>query len=340
MALAMVVFPAYAFELWEPHLPGSDEGLAAGALPPPGFYFIWLNYTPTNYTLHGGGFARDSKGQYDPSQSNSQLKYTTAYIEGPALLWSTGCKFLGADYGLAIAQPFDMTGVRFGTSTNSKSTSLGGAVWTGSQDGTFNTILVPYILSWKFCDYWRVKTSLAIGFDDAMNSPESSLGAVTKNGSQRFFDKNGVNFYAWAGDAGYLIVPNIGISWLYHGWNLSADLYYGIQTKDTDVNYKSGDMFEADYTASYTCGKWTFGLGAGQAQQLSEDKYNTGKGYTSQPNSIEEKYYFGPLVGYNFGPISVMLAYNVNVLSENCVAGNTFMARFVIPLGNPCPLTR
>ena len=40
MAVVMVVTPAFAEELWDYHLRGVDEGLAAGAVPPPGFYFI------------------------------------------------------------------------------------------------------------------------------------------------------------------------------------------------------------------------------------------------------------------------------------------------------------
>ena len=39
-AAMMLVAPAYAVELWDEHLRGLDEGLAAGALPPPGVYFV------------------------------------------------------------------------------------------------------------------------------------------------------------------------------------------------------------------------------------------------------------------------------------------------------------
>ena len=48
----IVAGAASATELWDPHLRGVNEGLAAGALPPQGFYFIndsyFLSYESTN----------------------------------------------------------------------------------------------------------------------------------------------------------------------------------------------------------------------------------------------------------------------------------------------------
>ena len=40
MAVVMMVAPVSAMELWDPHLRGSSEGGASGALPPAGFYFV------------------------------------------------------------------------------------------------------------------------------------------------------------------------------------------------------------------------------------------------------------------------------------------------------------
>ena len=94
-----------------------------------------------------------------------------AYVDVPILLWVPGCKFLGADYGVAIAQPFDYVNLMA-----AERCGLGHPVnLSGSQWGTFNTILLPYILSWKLpCDF-RVKTALAIGFDDGTTAKGDSL---------------------------------------------------------------------------------------------------------------------------------------------------------------------
>jgi len=333
MALVMMVAPAYSMELWEPVLPGNNEGLAAGALPPAGFYFVNLGYYTPSYKVYGSGFTSPVT---DQSQANSQIKIT-GYVDVPVLLWSTGCKFLGADFGMALVQPFDATSLRIGTSSFSDSTGPG---VTGDQVGTFNTVLVPFILSWKIpCDI-RVKAALAIGVDDAWSSIGSSAAATTGIGSFKLFDKNFINAYAWSGLDEWFFTPNIGLSWLYHGWNISADLFYTWSLKADNVPYQSGDMFQADYTVSYTCGKWTFGVGATQNIQVNSDKFNAGDGtgYHSQPFTKETKYMGGPLIGYNFGPCSLMLIYNFNMYAENAPAGDTIMARFVVPLGNPYPL--
>ena len=128
------------------------------------------------------------------------------------------------------------------------------------QWGTFNTILVPYELAWKLpCDC-RVKTGLAIGINDAMSSPGS--------------DPSGLGPYAESGNGTWMFTPTVGISYLHAGWNLSAEFFYSFQTENTNTNYQSGDQFAADYTLTYTCGKWTFGAGAAQESQLFNDQIN------------------------------------------------------------------
>ena len=53
LAAVMVITPAYATETWDPHLHGVDEGLAAGALPPPGVYFINDSYFAPSAPIQG-----------------------------------------------------------------------------------------------------------------------------------------------------------------------------------------------------------------------------------------------------------------------------------------------
>jgi len=106
LAAVMVITPAYATETWDPHLHGLDEGLAAGALPPPGVYFINDSYFATS-SPRGG-----------PDGNSIPGFRLFAYIDAPILLWVPGCKFLGADYGVAIAEPFDFVSLRTPASIN------------------------------------------------------------------------------------------------------------------------------------------------------------------------------------------------------------------------------
>lgn len=300
VCLAAVAFvaPVYATELWDPHLHGVDEGLAAGALPPAGLYFI----NNTWMLPEGRAYGHDG--------SKESVSLGGAFVEVPILLWVPGVKFLGADYGMAIAQPFDYASLRVQIGKLGKDDLFIG----GQQWGTFNTLIVPYILSWRLpCDF-RVKTGLTIGIDDAMTSP----GSPPDDGGP----------YASSGNGTWTFQPTLGISWLHAGWNASAEFFYAFQTKNTTTEYQSGDQFAADYTLTYTCGKWTFGAGAAQENQLFNDKW-FGETY---PGHMARLWSAGPIIGYNFGPCSLMLTYNFHISATNDIGNDMINARLVIPL--------
>ena len=303
VAAAVLVAPAFATELWDPHLRGVDEGLAAGALPPPGLYFVHDSYF--NPSLLGYGPTQGAAIDH----ANPGVRIF-AYVDIPILLWVPGCKFLGADYGVAIAQPFDYTVLRTGFPP--------GAGTAGAQWGIFNTIFIPYILSWRLpCDF-HVKTAFAVAVDDSTTSPGSSNSA-------------GV---AASGNGTYMFTPQVGISWLHAGWNVSAEFFYSFQTENNTTHYQSGDQFAADYTVAYTCGKWTFGVGAAEENQLFNDQWTpvVGGPMVTRGNSIAWAWSAGPLVGYNFGPCSLMFTYNFPVGANNEVGGSWFNLCLVVPL--------
>ncbi len=297
-----MVSPALATELWDPHLRGVNGGLAAGALPPPGFYFINDSYFAPNYTV------------YDSNGSRTALGVKLfAYVDVPILLWvPTDCKFLGATYGVAIAQPFDYTNLRIDTGrVNGADTWIGGAQW-----GTFNTILVPAILSWKLPSDFYVKGAFQVGFNDAMSSPGNSYSGGP---------------YADSGNGTWMFTPNLGISWLHAGWNISADFFFSWQTENGDTHYQSGEQFAADYTVTYTWNKWTFGLVAAQENQVAKDEFRGVK----LNGSKAEAYTMGPIIGYNFGPCMIDLSYQFPLDVSSDVGGEFFNFRIVVPLGNP-----
>lgn len=264
-----------------------------------------------------------------------------SYVDVPILVWSTGCKFLGADYGMAIAQPFDWTNLRAAAGPSGIGT---GTAWlAGTQWGTYNTVLVPFILSWKWCDF-RIKAAMDFGLNDGTTSPGDSASSLSPKaagfippGLGTFVSKHDGNIYAWSSNDNWQFTPNLGISWLHAGWNFSADFFYTWYTKDTDTNYQNGDEFAADYTITYTCGKWTFGLGAEQQNQVQKDKFDDGSraGYRSINGTQAQNYTMGPIVGYNFGPCSLMFTYNFALSTTDDVGGDWWNLRLVVPLGNP-----
>ncbi len=333
LAVVMLVTPAYAEELWDFHLRGVDEGLAAGALPPPGFYFINNFYFVPNFIGYGSAVSQSL-----PRGEGQSFTSLGSYIDVPVLMWvPSTCKFLGADYAAAIAQPFDYTNLRIKNSGPAIDGATLNSFNGGAQWGAYNTILVPYILSWKIpCDF-RVKTAFSVGFDDATTSPANRVTFTTVSGNKSALRQQpDGGIYAESGNGYYTFTPEIGISWLHAGWNISAELFYTVATKDTGTNYQSADEFAADYTVSYTCGKWTFGVGAAQQVQTGNDSFDNGDGtgYHTQPNTRAMNYSMGPLIGYNFGPCSLMFIYDFPLKTENDVGGEWCNLRLVIPLGN------
>jgi hypothetical protein len=280
-----------AEELWDPHLRGVNEGLAAGALPPPGVYGVLDNYW-ANYTWHG------------PTGSSVSGTGLSALVEVPIVLWSTGIKILGADYAVAIAQPFDYTSYA--------PQGAGSGNW-----GTYNTILVPGQLAWTFGDF-HVKAGLSIYLDDASSTVADLVNGHKLNGGLP------------SGNGYTAIQPDLGLSWLSDGWNISADLHIAFPIDADTTNgysYQSGDEFAADYTVSKTIGKWTFGLGFHQENQLEADTLNG----VTVPNSTVTNLGIGPLVGYQFGGVNILAEWNHNIYTENDVAGDFFNVRLVVP---------
>jgi hypothetical protein len=284
---------AWAEQLWDPYLRGVNEGLAAGALPPQGVYFVLDNYL-AQYTL------------YSPGNKQAPNTGLTALVEVPIVLWSTGLKILGADFAVAIAQPFDYTSAAAG---------YGGRGGSGSGNwGTFNTILVPGQLAWTFGDF-HVKAGLEVYLPTATSTVNTS--------NWRGGLPSGNDFWA--------VQPDLAFSWLHDGWNISADLHFAFPVNSSSTaagNYHSGNEFAADYTFAKTIGKWTFGLGVHQENQFNADTLNG----ASVPNSIVTNFGLGPLIGYQFSGIGVVAEWNHNIYTRNDVAGNFFNFRFVVPL--------
>jgi hypothetical protein len=211
-----------AQELWEPHLPGVDEGMAAGALPPPGLYGVLDNYSV-------------AFSQYDNNGHKTGVKID-GQVEVPIVLWQTGIKVLGADYAMALAQPLDYSNLKVPNDPN---------LSDNGHWGTFNTILAPGILSWSLPNDFHVKTALWIVVDDASSSP----GHPPAGGG------------LGSGNGFWTVQPELGVSWLHDGWNLSMDAFYSYNFKNTATQYTSGQELEVDYTVAKILGNWTLGLG-------------------------------------------------------------------------------
>ena len=292
LALTFAASQSQAVELWNQHLRGVDEGMAMGALPPQGLYFVDDSYVLTY-------------GKNTPSNTKADVNLT-ALVEVPILLYSTGLKVLGADYAVAVAQPFDYTQI-----------GIGGTQYQG-HTGTFNTLVVPVILSWTLPYDLHVKPAFGVFLDDGSSEAASTRVVGAANGYTTYDS-------------------SLAFSWLHDGWNASAIFIYDTSTKNTTTNYQTGDEFSIDYSVTKTIGKWTVGIGGFQQNQLQRD---SGTGVTfasgaSNPTGVgtnAQAAGIGPILGYQFGGIGLQAIYNHDYIAHNDVVGDTFQLRAVVPL--------
>jgi hypothetical protein len=197
-----------------------------------------------------------------------------AAVDVQGFLFVPGWTFLGATYDAVIVQPFVMQ-------------SLGSPI-NGQGSGAFNTYIVPVELSWKLGNF-GIKTGVGIYLPDGCTTGAAKLGC----------EANPYTTYQ----------PELILSYLGNGWNLTAALYEEFNTANRVTNYTTGNIFHTDFTATKTIGKWTIGPVAYYVAQVTDDTcpascIATGESLLGH----SQRFSFwaaGALVGYDFGPASL-----------------------------------
>lgn len=229
-----------------------------------------------------------------------------AAVDVQGFLFVPGWTFLGATYDAVIVQPFVMK--NFGQPINVE------------QSGVHNTYIVPVELAWKLADSgFAIKTGVGI------YTPDGTVNGFTGTGN--------------VGNAFWTFQPEVIVSYLKDGWNLSAAIYEEFNTRSTVSQYKSGDILHADFTATKSIGKWTLGPVAYYYGQVSNDSCLVTCGYATGTLTNAQRFNVwavGGLVGYNFGPaaLSVWATQEVSAKASNPAAVAATGADFsLVPQG-------
>jgi hypothetical protein len=262
---------------------------SSAGVPPPGIYMFNQVFT---YQSNLAGPVTGAVGTHSG---------VVAAVDAQGFLFVPGWTFLGATYDAVIVQPFVMDAV-------GNPAGLGNP--QNQQTGVHNTYFVPVELSWKFgTSGFAVKTGLGIGAPDGTQTGPTGLGSV--------------------GNPWWTFQPELILSYLGNGFNLSAAIYDEINTANTKDNYTTGDIFHVDFTATKTIGKWTFGPVGYYVAQVTNDKCPVGVCTAMNPLGTltnAQRYHIfalGGLVEYNFGPasFSVWATQEITAKASNVAAG-------------------
>ncbi len=269
---AFAFSPANAYEGGYPGWgtkPGALIGSSAG-VPPPGIYMFNQVFTyQTNLTGPLTNFIGNHTG-------------VQAAVDVQGFLFVPGWTFLGATYDAVLVQPFIMASIGGPLNLN--------PAFPSQIAGAHNTYIVPVELSWKLgTSGFAVKTGLGIYAPDGTVQGPTGLSNV--------------------GNPWWTFIPEVIVSYLANGYNLTAAFQEEFNTKNTVDGYTTGDIFRADFTATKTIGKWTVGPVAYYVGQVSNDSCPAVScivaGGTAGNAQRFNLFAVGGLVEYNFGPASL-----------------------------------
>jgi hypothetical protein len=288
MLSAAVATPAMATEGNEgpAQKPGATIGASSG-IPGPGLYAFIQVFT----------YNADFVGPGVGGGVNGTRPQVHAAVNADGILWVPGWNFMGWGFDAVLVQPFVMQSEGpFATTTG---IGPGGVPFTActagcaQQAGFFNTFGA---VEWSLNDIggtgFGIKTGVGVYMPDGTISGPAGLNDVAQ---------------PWT-----TFQPELVLSYLKDGWNLTAFLYVELHTENTKTHYQSGDIFHADITATKTIGKWTFGPVAYYWSQISNDDCSDatciafyGPNGTAGFYNSTSVWAVGALVGYNFGPVSI-----------------------------------
>jgi hypothetical protein len=216
-------------------------------------------------------------------------------VDVQGFLFVPGWTFLGGTYDAVIAQPWVDASV--------------GAPINVQLSGLFDTFIVPIELSWKLWNSgFQFKTGLGIYVPDGTKTGVFGTGNV--------------------GQPWWTFQPEAILSYLKDGWNLTVAVQEEFNTANSVTHYTSGDVLHADFTATKTIGKWTFGPVASYWGQVTSDScpascvavYGVNQVLNNAQSS--EVWAVGGLLGYDFGPanVSVWATQQVSAKASNAQA--------------------
>ncbi len=289
--------------------PNGAENWYAGALPPPGTYFI-------NYFGYYGGKLQDGSG-HDVSHpaTGNKVPRVDAVFDALRVVHVTNTQILGGNWAMHAILPV----------VNQSIGNLPGTSGSASKFGIGDITIDPIVITW----HHSPELHTAVGLD--INLP---TGAYDKNDPRTSI---GANYYS--------LEPLAAITWLPKGgWEVSAKFMYNMKTKNNDSvflgqngKYESGDEFHMDYVVGKHIGDWAFGLSGYYLKQVTNDKFN-GTTVGAIPGIISEGrkgqvLAIGPSVKYATKSGTMFIGqWQHETMVENRFQGDKLWFKMIMPL--------
>jgi hypothetical protein len=203
------------------------------------------------------------------AQQNGNGAPVTRVLDMVTITAVPGWNILGATYSASISQKF--AGKRTGQPTNT------------SANGLSNTLFSPIQLAWNLGNGFYVQAGFGMYAPDGTTSGPTGLANV------------GAPYWTFQ--------PQLILSYIKDGWSLTANLYDEINTRNRITGYTTGEIFHADFTATKTIGRWSFGPVAYFTEQITADQPSAAMPLINQGRF--ENFALGGLLAYDFGPVKV-----------------------------------
>jgi hypothetical protein len=272
----------------------------------PGWVFAnyYLNYNNGNFgggkeLPLGGILAADATANYS--------------AEVPVVMYAYPLDFLGGTLGSGVAIPYQWVTVKASAIFNNDQTPKS-TVKSQSTSGLGDIQLIPVMAGWTNGDF---------KFDAMMN-----IWAPTGDYTKGDLANTGLGYWTFT--------PMVAVSWLSTKIGTEASLFTGVDfnTKNTEADYQSGNIFHVDATVAQHLPLFGGIAGAGATafwlRQISNDSGSGARLGGFMANS----YGIGPTISYIYPVGKSMLIFDGSWLpqthTDNTTQGNFFWAKLTL----------
>ena len=230
--LCMTQMDASATEFGGGAYPNGAECFMAGAIPPPGTYFLnyFVYYTADKFKIKDGDDFKD----FD-------LKATADVLR---LVHVTKHQVFGGFWGVQVFVPIVNVDVTMQPVSVAPKMS-------DNKFGLGDIIIDPFLLSWHSKN-WHFATGLDIYIP---------TGAY----DEKDLANPGRNYWTFEPVFGFTYISD-------SGFEVSSKFMYDFNTENDDTKYRSGQEFHFDYLVGYKFNPWGIGLSGYYYKQITDDK--------------------------------------------------------------------